>query len=46
MDKEDILNDLCRYAINKLTFEQYHSFGSPEKFQEWVEENYRPINKK
>lgn len=46
MDKEDVLKDLCQYAINKLTFEQYHSFGSPENFQEWVEENYRPIPKK
>lgn len=46
MDKKELLQDLCRYAIDGLTFEEYHSFGSPEKFHKWVEENYRAIPKK
>lgn len=45
MSEKEILQNLCQYAIDKLTYEEYHSFGSPENFHKWVEKHYHAIPK-
>lgn len=45
MEKSELLSNLYQFAINRLSYEEYHNFGSPENFHKWAEEHYRVIPK-
>ena len=45
MDIIELKSLIYEYVITSLSYEEYHNFGSPEKFHEWVDENYEPIKK-
>ena len=45
MDIEELKSLTYQYVIDLLNYEEYHSFGSLEKFHEWVDENYEPVRK-
>lgn len=45
MDRKELLKNLYQFAINKLSYEEYHNFGSPDNFHKWVEKHYRAIPK-
>lgn len=46
MDRIELLQNLYQYAIDELTYEEYHNLGKPEDFHKWVEEHHRVIPKK
>ncbi len=46
MDRIELLQNLYQYAIDELTYEEYHGLGKPEDFHKWVEDHYRVIPKK
>lgn len=46
MDRIELLQNLYQYAIDELTYEEYHGLGKPEDFHKWVEKHYRAIPKK
>ena len=45
MDIKELNSLKYQYVIDLLSYEEYHSFGSPEKFHKWVDENYEPVRK-
>lgn len=45
MDIEELNYLKYQYVMDLLSYEEYHNFGSPEKFHKWVDENYEPVRK-
>lgn len=45
MDSTELKSLINQYVIETLTYEEYHNFGSPEKFHNWIDETYEPIRK-
>ena len=45
MDIEELKSLVYQYVIDLMSYEEYHSFGSSEKFHRWVDEIYEPIKK-
>ncbi len=45
MDNSELKSLMYEYVVDLLSYEDYHNFGSPEKFHKWVDENYEPIKK-
>lgn len=45
MEQKELFQNLLDFAIDQLSYEEIHSFGSPEEFHKWVEKNFIPIPK-